>query len=94
MKPIYSDDPKAVEKLKEKIAQLEAYQTHMKEINKGYRKHGIEWVKDKVSAEIFSFYWRGTQYIWNKNKFYPTWALTNNSATIRQSKKRLSQLDK
>jgi hypothetical protein len=63
---------------------------HMKEINKGYRKHGIEWVKDKVSAEIFSFYCRG----WNKNKFYPTWALTNNSAKIRQAKKRLSQLDK
>ena len=37
---ISSDDPKAVEKLTEKLVKLQALQTHMKQVNAYYRKHG------------------------------------------------------
>lgn len=94
MKPIFSGDPQAIEKLKAKLAQLERQQEFMKEINVGYKKHGAEWVKDKVSPETYRFYLGGTQYSWNKNKFYPAWALSNNGATLRATKKRIEELTK
>lgn len=92
MKAIFSDDPQAIEKLQAKIAQLEREQKSMKEINAGYKKFGVEWVKDKVSPETYRFYLGGTQYSWNKNKFFPAWALSNNNAVIRTAKKRLALL--
>lgn len=94
MKPIFSDDPQAIEKLSNKIEILERDQAFMKEINKGYKKHGKEWVKTKVSLDTYHFYIRETEYSWNKGKFFPTWALTNNGSTIRTAKKRLEQLEK
>ena len=92
MKPIFSNDPEAIQKLAQKIAQLEGEQEFMKMINAGYKKHGIEWVQGKVSPETYRFYQSGLHYSLNKNRFYPAWALSNNSAVIRSTKKRLAQL--
>ena len=38
-KPISSDDPKAVEKLQEKLGALEKSQEYMKRVNAYFRKH-------------------------------------------------------
>lgn len=92
MKPIFSNDPHALEKLKLKLEKLEALQKYMKDINAGYRKYGLEWVKNTVSLEQYKYYLGETKYSWNKGKFYPRWALSNNSAVIRNTKKRIAEL--
>jgi hypothetical protein len=94
MENIYSDDPQAIEKLKGKLNYLENLQNEMKRINVGYKRHGLEWVMQNVSPETFRFYSSGLQYSWNKGKFYPAWALTNNNAVMRQVKKRIEKLEK
>jgi hypothetical protein len=92
MKPIFSDDPQAIEKLQRKLEQLEREQAYMKMINAGYKKHGEEWVKQQVTPETYRFYINETKYSWNKGKFYPAWALSNNGAVIRSTRKRIEEL--
>lgn len=92
MKPIFSDDPQAIEKLQAKIEYLENMQKHMKHCNSNYKKYGMEWAIKNISADTLRCYSSDMAYSWNKGKIYPGWALTNNSATIRTAKKRLAQL--
>lgn len=92
MKAILSDDPQAIEKLQRKIEYLERQQQYMKDINKGYKKNGKEWLMSKIDPETYRFYAREMEYSWNKGKFYPAWALSNNGATIRLTKQRLKKL--
>lgn len=53
---ISSDDPQAVEKLKEKLQRLQKLQDHMKTVNAYYRKHGTMKgfgdLTDEKAAEI------------------------------------------
>jgi len=90
---ISADDPEAVQKLKLKLEGLERTQESMKAVNAYYRKHKtlegcpglapvqIEKLKSSMARD------------WRKDpKPYPGFYLTNNSAMIRQTKKRIEEL--
>ena len=94
MSAILSDDPRAIEKLTAKLKALEDYQQHMKDINAGYKEFGKEWVRERIPAETYNFYIRETLYNANAGKFFPGWALNNNAANIRATRKRLELLKK
>ena len=88
---IFSNDPKAVEALKEKIAAAEANQELMKKANvlirKGDREGVVELLGEKIASEVLS-----------PNHFggigYPSFSLTNNNCNIRRMKERLASLEK
>ena len=93
---IFSDDPEAVVKLKEKIAGLEKLQEIMKSANKIInRKTGtneekiIELAALKIPnpGRLFEPDFCG-------RVGFPSYKLTNNNANIRTAKKRLEQLQK
>jgi len=89
---ISSDDPEAAVKLKQKLDNLEKLQAKMKEINAAYRKFkknpatldksGLEENHKKTIRDFVP------QYSWEKGPF-PSYRMTNNNATIRNTKKRL-----
>ena len=91
--PIRSDDPKALEKLQEKLEACQALQSRMKEVNSYYRKNGTtrgcpavsDAEADKLDARVKN------GYSW-ENKPYPSYAMSNNSAEIRRLKQRIEQL--
>ena len=91
--PIRSDDPQALEKLKEKLEATQTLQTHMKEVNSYYRKNGTTrgcpGVTEAQAAKLDASVKSG--YSW-ENKPYPSYELTNNSAEIRRLKQRIEQL--
>lgn len=91
---IYSDDPKAIEKLQSKIAYLEARQKFMKEINTNYRKHGMKWALENVSADTLRCFHSDMQYACNAGRIYPAYMFNNNGATLRKAKERLASLIK
>lgn len=91
---IFSDDPEAITKLKEKLNTLEQMQEFMKSANKCIKK------KDKESFLKLEF---GTENLWNKltnpephisNIGFPCYKFSNNSANIRNVKMRIQQLEK
>lgn len=90
---ISSDDPKAVEKLTEKLVELQALQTHMKQVNAYYRKHGtcqgFPNMSDKKADKLDTAAKEG--YLGEKTP-YPSFALSNNNQKINSTKKRLRQL--
>lgn len=93
--PILSSDEKAIERLKEKLENLETEQTMMKKVNAYYRKNKtldhcpeltfeqIEKLKSDMEA---SFHYG--------DKPYMTFELTNNNAKIKNTKLRLENLKK
>ncbi|MDF4820327.1 DUF3560 domain-containing protein [Vibrio parahaemolyticus] len=96
---IASDDPDAIQKLKEKLESLERCQEMMKAINKVIRsKHMTD--ADKVE------YMQQTHHLEEKKAKellegdfcgrvgFPSYALQNNSATIRTTKQRIEELEK
>jgi hypothetical protein len=85
MKPIFSDDPQAIEKLKKKLEYLEHNQQAMKNINVTFKK---EWpcTDNYIGEHAYN--------VRNYGKPYPAWALTNNSAVIRSVKERIKRLEK
>lgn len=92
---IYSDDALALEKLKNKLADLEEKQSMMKVCNAYYRKHGTmkgyEGISDesaaKIDAEIkASFSW--------KQQPFPSYRLTSGSTEIRRVKDRIAELER
>ena len=96
-KSIFSDDPDAVQKLKNKIELLEQSQTKMKSINKEFRKHKSDLSKVDLSKvdldqnmlrEI-----KSNMQSWHKVPF-PTYSLSNNNANIRRLKQRLKRLER
>lgn len=105
---ISSDDPDAAAKLAEKLAQLEAAQTMMREANKVVRAAVRAGVEDASSGEAWGRYLAQLRTIrphfeestaaallrpdWLGRRGYANYQLTNNSAEIRRCKKRLEQL--
>lgn len=90
---ISADDPEAVQKLKAKLEGLERDQESMKAVNAYYRKHntldgcpGLDAVQiEKLKASMARD--------WRKGPVpYPSFHLTNNNASIRQTKKRIEEL--
>lgn len=89
---ISSDDPEAVTKLKEKIADAEESQKKMKEFNKLLRK------KDNAGMLALGFSQALIDEL-SKPDFcgrvgFASYRLTNNSANIRRMKERLAHLEK
>lgn len=92
---ILSDDDRAIEKLQAKLDGLKEQQELMKRVNAYYRKHKtLDGCEDldlieiaKLKAEMSSS-WR------YEDKPYPTWMLSNNNATIKNTESRLEKLKK
>ncbi len=90
---ISADDPAAVDKLKAKLAGLEAFQEKMKAVNAYYRKHGTLEGCPQLSAEEVDKLKAGMARSWRADsKPYESYVLTNNNAVIRQTKKRIEEL--
>lgn len=93
--PIKSDDPKAIEKLNEKIKLLKENHEIMKNRNAYYRKHktmrGCEGISDeeaeKIDNKILS------SYSWD-NQPYPSWQIQNSNQEIKRLEKRRDELVK
>lgn len=88
---IFTDDPKATEKLEEKLARLEKQQALMAAANKCVRKNDREGLLDLGFSEarineLFTPDFMG-------RIGFPSYALTNNSAQIRNVKKRIAHLN-
>jgi hypothetical protein len=89
---ISGDDAEAINRYKNKLAQLETAQEHMKAINKAWKQGNealyalglsdidIEKLKSKMPGY--------------ETKPFPTWALSNNSAEIRRVKQKLEELSR
>ena len=90
---ISSDDPKAIEKLTEKLEKCQEKQDLMKKVNAYYKKNGTcigcegltEQQARKLDIDV------QTGYSWEKQPF-PSFKLTNNNSEIRRLKKRIEQL--
>ena len=90
---ISADDPEAVAKLKDKVERLEQDQERMKAVNAYYRKHktleGCPLLSQEEIEKLKAVMARS----WRANpKPYESYVLTNNSAVIRQTKKRIEEL--
>lgn len=90
---IMADDENALELLREKVSKLEALQADMKAMNAHYRKRGTmqgyPGVNDDRAAEIDK---RIKSDFWGVP--FPSYALTNNNAKIRNAKQRLDGLSR
>ncbi len=90
---ISTDDPEAVQKLKIKLAGLEQDQERMKAVNAYYRKHKTLDDCPLLSPEQIEKLRASMARDWRTDpKPYPSFHLTNNSAVIRQTKKRIEEL--
>ena len=97
---IYSDDPQALQKLKQRLLDLEKYQAWMKTINKLCRSKKI--TDEQITEQLEDEYGLSTsgiqklmnpQYSYQKRGFQ-SWRLSNNNANIRRIKGRINQLEK
>lgn len=94
---ISSDDPEAVQKLKEKLAKLTRNQEQMKATNKAHKAY----LKNPASLEAWSGPESEKQFIrtykptysWTPHPYAP-YQLTNNNGNIRNVKKRIADLEK
>ena len=92
---ISADDPQAIEKLRVKLAHLEEMQATMKAVNAYHRKHKTldgcpdlsEENRKKLEAAMASP-WR------TDPKPFPSYQLSNNNATIRNTRARIEELEK
>lgn len=91
---ISSDDPDAINKLKDKITKLEERQAYMKKVNAYYRKNGTcvgcEGVSDEQAAKLDKS--MENAYSWVTAPF-PSYELTGNTAEIRRIKGRIKELE-
>ena len=91
---ISSDDEKAIEKLREKLAGREREQVFMKEVNAYYRKNktleGCPGLTEEAVAQMKASMGRS----WRKDpKPYESFILTNNNAEIHRLRGRIEELE-
>lgn len=91
---ITAGDPEAVEKLKNKLANLEKAQETMKAVNAFYRKHktldgcpDLSWEQIEKLKATMKDSWRADP------KPFESWTLSNNNAEIRRVKERIKKLE-
>lgn len=93
-KIISSDDPNALEKLRQKLESLQNKQEYMKRANAYYKKYktmqGFEDMGDAAAAEMDSY----IQLNYYGYKPFPSFRLENNNANIRRIKERIAELEK
>lgn len=80
---IMSDDPAALDKLRAKLNDLEALQARMKAVNAYFRKHKTLDGCPELTPEQVAKGFNG----------FPSYALTNNNATIRRTRNRIAALE-
>ena len=95
MSGISSDNPKAMEKLKEKLLTLEQNQEQMKQVNAYYKKHktleGCSLLSESEKKRLTSYIEKD----YNAEKRpYNSFTLTNNNAKIKHTKQRIAELEK
>lgn len=84
---VMSDDPAALDKLRAKLKKLEDLQAKMKSINAYMRKHKtLEGFPDLTQEEIKRYMAQGFD-------GFPSYALTNNNATIKRTRDRIAALE-
>lgn len=89
---IASDDPQALDKLKAKLKTLVDNQEFMKRVNKEYKKGGwdaVTGLSESLRDELKNNHARFAF----QEKPYPSYALSNNSANIRNTKKRIEAIE-
>ena len=92
---ILSNDEKAIDKLQDKLESLQAQQELMKNVNAYYRKNKTLDGCPDLTLEQIEKLKSSMNSSWHiEDKPYPTWALSNNNATIRNTQKRLENLKK
>lgn len=79
---IYSDDPDALERLREKLAGLEAKREAMKEANKRYR------AEHRAELKGMTAYERGQAVP------FPSYSISNIGGVISNTRKRIAQLER
>ena len=91
---ITAGDPEAIEKLKNKLANLEKAQETMKAVNAFYRKHktldgcpNLSWEQIEKLKSSMNDSWR------NDPRPFESYQLTNNNAEIRRVKERIKKLE-
>ena len=90
---IRADDEDAIIKLEEKLSELEAMQERMKEVNAYYKKHKTLEGCPELSEEARRKLETGMSSDWRTDPApYPSFAITNNGANIRTTRKRLEKL--
>jgi len=91
---IFSDDPDAPERLRERIAELEAQRDTRKRANAAYKRGGIQAVRAEVGDKIALDGARTMQLCpWEKVPF-PPYSISNLGANIRRLRERLSQVER
>ena len=89
---VSSDDPEAIEKIREKVVKLEASQERMKSANKCVRKN------DRVGLAALRFNEKQIETLFTTDFAgrlgFPDYAITNNGANIRRLKQRIEELEK
>lgn len=90
---IYSDDEDAVERLEERIAELEQERAEIKAFNKACKTGGrdVSMLSPKNQAELLSVA-KYAAYQLGKNGEFPAYVLTNLAGNINRQKKRLEAL--
>lgn len=92
---IFSDDPNAPTKLREKLGQHEQLQKRMKQVNTAWRRRGADGLREcglndaQVAALVQQI---DKAYSWDKQPF-AGYQLTNNNAEIRRLKARIQEVD-
>lgn len=90
---ISSNDPHAIDKLKQKLILLERKQKTMKQVNTYFRKHGtLKGCKFLSSHEMKKLQSTMAQHLCTENKPFASCTLAYKSAEIRRVKKRISEL--
>lgn len=91
---IYSDDEDAVDRLKERIAGLEAERASIKAYNASCRKGARDVdLLDKSQQENLVSIAKYASFQLGKNGEFPSYALSNLSGNINRQKKRLAELE-
>lgn len=91
--PILSNDENAVELLRDKINKLEAEQKKMNAVNAYYRKNKtLEGCPELTSKQIEILKAAMEDSFHYEDKPFMGWQLSNNNATIKNTKKRLEEL--
>lgn len=92
---ISSDDPKALDKLRKKLAELEASQELMKAVNAYYRKNKtLEGCPD-ISEDTIRKLQADMASTWHlEDKPFASYALSNNNANIKRTQERIAELEK
>lgn len=94
-KTIYSNDALAVEKLQDKLTDLEERHAKMKAQNAYYRKHGTMKGYEGISDEEAEKRDAAIQaaYSWERQP-YPSYYLSNSNAEIKRIKARIEEINK